>query len=386
MRWKRALGVFGLLVLSRAPLPASLLPGPHLAERTAAADLIVVAKVTGGSSFASGPNVVYNLVLHVDRVLKGEAAPGTDVSAHLEGRGYFDHPAPVQGAASPFYGIWFLDTSVRPFRVIPREGGFAELWWVPVRLPEEAPPGEPAATPAGRVANEIGAAIQVLALNETELSRSGDYHELADGLRSLPPEARRPVFAGMADAALLRVRADGIAGLIGANDPRGVLRADAEWDALVAGGQAGQFGQGVIGALMTFNDASDAAAVRALADLAMHEPTQPQLREMASWSLRAIHTRETLPALAALLDHNYVGVRHMAISGFCLFVLEAPVVDPTSDQITSYKPVEDARFATPETQAHCQSGGAIDAQADLDAYAAFWKAWWAAHRAAIQAQ
>src|ERR1700722_1245089 len=83
--------MLGLLACLR--LPAPLLPGPNLAKRAQSADAIVVARLVSGATLAAGSQVSNDLVLRVDRVLKGSLTPGSEIGAHLEGRGYFVQPA-----------------------------------------------------------------------------------------------------------------------------------------------------------------------------------------------------------------------------------------------------------------------------------------------------
>ena len=80
------------------PLPATLIAGPDLARRIDKAGAIIAGKLVRGRTLASGSQVSSDIVLHVDRVLKGDLIPGTDIAAHLEGRGMFVEPQPKQSA------------------------------------------------------------------------------------------------------------------------------------------------------------------------------------------------------------------------------------------------------------------------------------------------
>src|SRR6476646_1994581 len=109
-------------------LPAPLIPQPNLAKRIELADTIVVARLISGTSFASGSQVSTDVVLHVDRVLKGDVTPGSDIAAHLEGRGYFVAPNAKQSAITEkLYGIWFLNSAAHPYAVVSPEGNYGEL-------------------------------------------------------------------------------------------------------------------------------------------------------------------------------------------------------------------------------------------------------------------
>ena len=135
---------------------------------------------------------------------------------------------------------------------------------------------------------------------------------------------------------------------------------------------------------MSYSDDNDGEAERALGALALRDPAEPGLRQNAVYALRAIHTRETLPALIALIDDKEERVRPYALSGLCLFVRNAPTVTPQSVPSMSWlQSRPPTPFLNPETQRYCLLGGFGD-HVDLDAYANFWKAWWSEHQTEIE--
>ena len=165
----------------------------------------------------------------------------------------------------------------------------------------------------------------------------------------------------------------GIAGLIAAGEPDGMIRAAAGWTELAAGADVSP----ILRNLMAYAN-QDPAGVRALADLALREGAVAALRQNAVYALRAIHTREALPALIALLDDHDDRVQPYALSGLCLFVRNAPAVTPQSVPSMSWmQSRQPAPFLTPDTQSYCLLGGKID-PADADRYVSFWKSWWSA--------
>ncbi|MBV9767959.1 MAG: hypothetical protein JOZ32_00165 [Bryobacterales bacterium] len=356
-------------------LPATLLPGPNLASRIEKADAIVVASVVSGATLASGSEVSSDLVLHVDRVLKGGIIPETDVAAHLEGGGYWIVPNATHTAITEkLYGIWFLSSAASLYKVISRDDNAGELYFAVVLLPEQAPAGTSGDTPAASVANELAAALHWAA--ETHDARLQTLLMNFQSLNSFTTLAISQQFATEKSPTL---RVIGIEGLIAANDPEGVKRAAAEWTELSAAADVNP----IISSLMTYSNGDDGDAVRALGTLALRDPAQPGLRENAVYALRAIHTKDALPALIALLDHKEDRVRPYALSGLCLFVRNAPAVTPQSVpsmpwlQIGSRTPLLNR-----ETQRYCLL--APDPAADLDAYANFWKSWWIEHEREIE--
>ncbi len=380
------LAAIGLLLCSR--LPAPLIPGPNLAKRVEAADLILVGPLVGGTAFASGTQVSSDIVLEARRVLKGNLIPGNQVAAHLEGRSYFVVPKPAQAAIDQrIYGIWFLRADPARNQVISRDGQFGELHFAASILPENAPAGNAGASPAESVANEIAAGLRWLAETHAGPGRplaaayAGQFRSLTEDLASLGPSATQPVYREFAGDASPALRAAGIQGLVAAGDPDGVKRAAADWDQLAASADV----QPLVMALMSYSNAADPQAVRALGALALRPEAVAGLRENAAYALRAIHTKESLPALAALLDEDAERVSSYALSGFCLFVRNAPPVTPQSVPSMSWmQSREPAPYLTPETERYCLMGGRPDPSRNKAEYVSFWKSWWAANRADLE--
>ena len=109
--------------------------------------------------------------------------------------------------------------------------------------------------------------------------------------------------------------------MIAAGEPEGVIRAAAGWGDLAAGADVNP----IVRNLMAYAN-EDPAGVRALSALALRDDARGALRQNAAYALRAIHTKETLPALIALLDDHDDRVQPYALSGLCLFVRNAPAV------------------------------------------------------------
>ena len=385
MRFLR-LGMLGIVMCVRMPAP--LLPGPNLAKRIEQADAIVVARLTSGTTLASGTRVSSDFMLHVDRVLKGDVIPGSDIAAHLEGRVGFIVQAANQSAISEkLYGIWLLSSAASgPYSVVSRDGNLGDLDFAPVILPEDAPVGKAGETPAASVANELVAGLEWL--NETHGSQlspratgvyAGQYRALADDLRSLDSSTTLDVYRQLASAKSALLRALGIQGLIAANDPEGVKRAAADWTELSAAADVSP----ISNSLMAYSNGDDAEAVRSLGALALRDPSEAGLRANAVYALRAIHSKETLPALVALLDDKDDRVRPYALSGLCLFVRNAPNVTPKSVPSMSWMQARPPTpLLNPETQRYCLLGP--NQAADLDAYVSFWKSWWSEHQTEIE--
>jgi hypothetical protein len=377
--------IVGLLLCCGAH--ATLIPGPNLAKRVEAADAIIVGKLVRGTVRASGSEVSTDMTLRVDRVLKGDVIPGTEMAAHLEGRGFWLIERATEAPAVPLYGIWFLNSTTRPSTVISRDSRLGPLELAPAFLAEEAPAGKLGDTPAASVANALMASLRWIAeVHGSEITRRetvvseywSKFHTCFDDLYTLDQATTLPISKQLATEENIHLRAAGVQGLIAANDPDGVKLAAAHWTELAKSSSAQQ----IIASLMGYSNAQDPAAIRAVGTLATIEPPPPGLRENASYALRAIHTKEALPALIGLLDSNEERVASNALAGLCLFVRNAPTVTPQSIPSMSWmKTQEPAPYLTAETQPYCSLGGKVS---DVERYTGFWKSWWSAHQAEIE--
>jgi len=366
-------------------LPAPLIPSPKLAKRVDSSGIIVVASVASGTSFASGDRILSDLVLHIDRVLKGDATPGSEIGAHLAGRGYFmAADAKPRKVTETIYGIWFLNPDTGVYSVVSPDGDYGELFAAPVLLPEDAPPGKPGATAAESVLNEIMSGLQWLAAQEEKAGSLplAQIRSLDEALRTLDASTTHGAFQQLAQDSSAALRVLGIRELIEANDPEGVILASAHWGELSSSLWVQPI---IVGALMGYSNDTDRDAVRALGSLALRESAMPQLRQNSSYALRAIHTKDAVPALAALLETKDERVRINALSGLCLFVRNAPTVTPQAvvsmAWMQSRKP---APLLNSETQTHCVLGGTPGNTGDLEPYVSFWRAWWREHQSEIE--
>jgi hypothetical protein len=352
------------------PLTATLVPMPNLAKSVETADAIVVAKLVSGTSFAPGDEMSSDFLLRVDRVLKGNVIAGTEVPTTLEGRALWRRADLKPDPIPPIYGIWFLISTPHGYAVRSRlqysEIGVGDPLLAPVFLPEQAPAAEPSGSPEVSVANEIASGLRWLA----EHNLKNEFQALTENFRSLSQTTTLPVYRQFATEQSPLLRAAGITGLIAANDPEGVKSAAADWTDLIA------VWPYAAGSLMSYTN-PDPAGVRALGS--------PALREHASYALRAIHTKETLPALAALLDSKSSEIQSQAISGFCLFVRNAPAITPQSVPSMAWLQTRQPNpYLTPEVEHYCHPGGQVYASGDASAYVNFWKSWWTTHQSELE--
>jgi hypothetical protein len=391
----------GLLAIALCvPSPAMVIPPPNLTKRIESAGIVVVARIVSGTSVASGSQISSDIVLHIDRVLKGDLTPGIEINARLEGQGFWVILNARQSTVSdPVYGIWFLNADAHPYAVVSRDGKLGELFLAPVVLPEDAPAADTGDSPAASVRNELVSALRWVAAKQNgrlnpkaehdgtaeERKAAGlainGFRTLADDLRSMDGSLTHEVYRDFSADQSAPLRALGIQGLIEANDPEGITRAVANWDELVTSADVNP----IVGSLMGYSNGSDGAAVHALGSLAMRENAELGLVQNVSYALRAIHTREAMPAHVALLDVIDERVRINALSGICLFVRNAPTVTPQAVISMSWmQSQQPAPLLNSETQSYCFMGGVPGHTGDLGSYVSYWSSWWAQHRLDIE--
>jgi hypothetical protein len=268
-------------------LTATIIPLPNLAKRVEAADAIIAGKLIRGTTRAFGTQVSTDMVLRVDRVLKGDLIPGTEIAARLEGRGLWNLPDLKESATPSLYGIWLLSAATRPYTVLSRDGRLGEPYLAPAILDEQAPAGKPGETPAASVANALVANLRCVAeVHGSEMTQretvaseylSRFYSSLGD-LYTLDAATTLPISKQFAADENIHLRAAGIQGLISANDPDGVKRAAAGWAELTKTPGA----QRIVASLMGYSNAQDPSAVHALGTLAMTDAAPLDLRQNAS--------------------------------------------------------------------------------------------------------
>lgn len=380
---------------------AGLLPGPDLRRQIQESDAIVVARILNGTTSVAGDRVSSDIVLRVDRVLKGVLVSGTDINATIEGRGDFVFPQTSVRPAPDLYGIWFLKSEGGKYTLLPPAPDYGELYRAVVQLPAEAPAGEQGRTPAESVRNELLSALRWLTRAHGDELRpttqvetvgnrrvphitfskyGGQAAGLTDNLRKLPAEILRSAYLQLADEESPHLRSIAISGLISINDPEGPKRAAAELKALSASAHVNPIVQSLSG----YHNANDPDAVRAIARLAETDLPIPLLKENASYALRVLHTKEAVPVLIALLDSDEAPVRANALAGICLFVRNAVTVTPDAVRTMSWMSSrEPAPLRTAETDRFCWIGGTPEEAARLTDHVAFWKDWWQNHGATL---
>jgi hypothetical protein len=95
----------------------------------------------------------------------------------------------------------------------------------------------------------------------------------------------------------------------------------------------------------------------------------------ASDALRAVHSKDSLPFLVALLDSPNAQIRHEGLAGISMFVENLPIQKPDMVPNMTWLTAEGpAPYRTADTDKYsAKLGEPPNRQAE---YIAFWKSWW----------
>jgi hypothetical protein len=361
---------FGLLLLVVGNAYGSIAGARSLVELEQSADLIVVGTASGGVQ--SGSTLSFSL--QVGRVIKGDpTVAGTLIAvdwASPTREGSPDLGSPEVAGN----GLWFLRRSSSGWGLLPavRPVLFSETY-----IPE--PPGpiaityvySPSAAVSDKVASEIGAALEAANGGGAELAA---LYYLLDELHS--PVIQR-LYKRMSASASPNQKILGLSGLIRGGSAAALTAAFEAASSL----NAYPLEAGVLlNAIRNEFRSTDSTSVEVLGHIAASTGSSQPLRESAARALVAIHTKQALPYLAALLDDPDPNLRSEGIGGLGSFANGLPVQTPAGVPSLAYlqRPAS-APYMTKATVANFALG---PAPADATRLS-FWKAWWLQNRASL---
>jgi len=337
------------------------------------ADAVVVAEVPYGTFV----NTEYSFTLVVQRSLKGDLKPGVAVPAHYSARG---GTIKGRGEFSSQFGLWFLAVSSNgEWSVLsPRE----RLWplefaYYPLSKRVETQPWDPKnASVVDRVFLELASSIDL-----TEPGQA--FRHLADGaLRCVgaPGSSRLvDVLQRWSRSTSVNLTTLGLTGLVMLGDTGALVRS-ASLLAVIKESQIVDMFHSVVSAYRSPNP----EGVRALGDMATADSGIAKLAFQAACALRSIHTKETLPYLAKLLDSQDAELRAQAVAGFTLFTRNLPIETPAAVAgMAVSRPVTEAPYRTLDTDRY-SNWGRFERAEDEQAAVGFWKSWWESHRTALE--
>jgi HEAT repeat protein len=320
------------------------------------ADLIVVGSASGGDQAGD----ILNFTIQVSRVLRGDVMAGT--------------PIPVSWQSSPAvaatgHGLWFLNRSSGGWRVLPVQPGWAQFNDIFVAVPIGPLPTpyayDPAAALSDKVASEISAAIE-----------SGTGRRLWPSmLDELNSPVTQVLYRRLSTSISAQQRILGLSGQIRSGSAEALTSAIQAAPALSGSGAEYAI------LLLSIRDefrASDAKSVAIMGQAALNNNLNSDFRESAAHALRAIHTQDALPYLAALLDDPDIKLQEEAIGGLASFANGLPIQTAASVPSLAYLQLPDhAPYKTESTVGHFVMGPGAIAQLP------FWKSWWAQNRVAL---
>jgi hypothetical protein len=344
-----------VLVFSLAPACFAPISAPaSLVQLTQTADLIVVGTADAGIQSAG----ILNFTIQVSRVIQGDLLPGISIQVSW--------PSTDPASATNANGLWFLKRSSGGWSVLPLQSGFATFRNTFVAMPTGALPDayayDSSASLSDKVASEISAAIE-----------GGAQHELWTGsLDQLNSPVIQILYRRMSALSSPPKKIFGLAGLIRSGDADALTSAIESLPAL--SGNTTERGM-LLQSIRNEFRASDAKSVATLGQAAVNSTLPSDLREVAAFALRGIHTKDALPYLASLLNDPDPQLQAEAVGGLASFANGLPI--QTSGGVPSLSFLQmpaHAPYKTEETVAHFAMGPAAIAQLS------FWKSWWTQNR------
>lgn len=326
------------------------------------ADGVVVGSIAPAQQGA----VSATLMLQVDRVLKGPFQSGQVISIEWSG----PPPRRLAGAIWGDHGLWLLQAGGGGnWRIIavPFSGRmFSHLCYpVPVSAPT-LPAAVVNLSPLDRIVSELSNAVQTF-------DPSGDdFFRTSEGLLRLPKTvSSTAAFQQMSHSPSNEIKAVGLTGLIFQGDITALKQIAPNAEALRRTHIRGRMS----GAVSMVIDSSP-EAVSALGELATTDSIGPGMQLSAVQALAKIHTKESLPYLALLLDSQHDSIRNQAVNGFSRFAMNLPIETPEGVVSLAWAtPQGPAPHRTQETDKHIGSYGT---PADKQAVnIGFWRSWWA---------
>jgi hypothetical protein len=344
------------------------------------ADLIVVGSAS--SDIKVGSKVV-NFDLRVNRVIAGDpeiAGKVIPVTWTTPGGFFRGIIAPVgQHIVEKGTGLWFLERSPTGWALLPAITGNS----VSLKDAFFPTPDGPIASAfaygataslSDKVASELAAAIEATNTFSVQMASSSDS---LDGLKS---PVLQVLYQRMSTSASARQRILGLSGLIRGGNAVALSTAAAS-----APESKGTVEYGTL--LSSVRDefrATDASSITVLGRIALDSAIPDrEFREAAAHALASMHTLETLPYLARLLDDPDAQLRVEGVGGLGCFANGTSVqTTANTPSLASLQLSGDGTYSTAETIANFAQG-AQAIERDEGRYLAFWKAWWGTNRASL---
>ncbi|MBL8234175.1 MAG: hypothetical protein JNL98_37110 [Bryobacterales bacterium] len=346
--------------------PGQATPGARnsVAWLSNTADAIVIGAVDAHSPFSHSPVITIEATVHITRVRKGPLAAGTTLSLSWELPPGVRRSSNTATAKLQSYGIFFL--ARKP------AGRWSVLWvyegspmWDEafLKIPAQSPPGLRAAVLASLPAN---ASVVDTVLAEVVLAHESGVQvniNLIEEFRRSKSPFLESAFVRFQSNRDPHIRNLGIRGSLAAGDVGTLLAIQREHRTLASDDS---LWQRLLDSLRLFVN-TERRALWSLGLMASDEGSRIDLRSAAASALARMHTRDTLPLLAALLDDPSDELRAIACGGIARFANNLPM--DSSQPASRYSP-----YRTWDTIIHAT----FESE-----HTPFWKAWWKEHKAEL---
>ena len=355
----KVLFVLVVILISLPLIGAGKGPTDYAANR---ADAVVVGEVK------SGPQTGNSLVLTIVRTIKGELSPGAAIGISTS-----TSACQSQATAGQF-GLWYLSKTGSQWAPLPPGTNNSKMpCWVALSK-NGSPAGMNSAAISLNYSDRIAIEIVTSLLAD---ARPLNLHILGSKLQEIEDSTVLPeLYRQLRGNPDLDLRFLGLIGLLRGPQGTSALAEIADNVELIPKSRTG-----ICPAIWGIRN-SDPAAVRSLGRIAVSP--DPGVQGCAAAALSFIHTQETLPFLATLLDSNEPQTRTWAVWGFSKFVNNIPIVPPNPNiPGTGLGPQGPTPYRTPETDKHSPGAhaGTVDAAGDVQ----FWKLWWAGTKGKLSA-
>jgi len=339
---------------------SALIPVKMLVEK---ADAVVIARILDGT--ISGEAVT--LTLDTQEVLKGDLRAGDLLSVAYRLR---PDAAKYARDVEKDRGVFFLKSTDGAWFLMPVASGYVqsvrEAYYV---LPTNSTPkslgkGVQPSIHERVVAELAGAADSVGG------HPGGGAVDFVSEYRLDTSPAMRSLFAGFKTSKDARLRAAALCVSIAGGDDQAFTQLEQAPEKL--DGMDLSF---VVEEIRFYFKAADARSVAHLGRLAVSQNTPTQLREASLTALARIHTRESLPYLAQFLDDSDANLQSLVVGGMAMFANNVPVGEhgPSAGE-WKYRTEDTLRYSAMDPRI-LQNDPRI---------LAFWKSWWAEHRAELE--
>jgi len=368
--------------------PEGLLTVGSLAKQ---AKIVVVGRLTPLSS------AMFSLA--VERTLEGNISPGTTTRVQ---RSFFSEqpscPSELRTTESA-YGLWFLVTLPNGDIGLSPEPKSQSC--NPLAAEFEIPTGSPPAEWSYSISTPLPDKLAYeLAWSVAAHSGDGPFGFVKNSqlLSGASPDVFLDIHRKFFDSHAQNVQLYGLLGLVKVADPAALAILGSRLTQVTStplrtsfvsngkrlpiiygpnGDEHPTFESSVAGTISDITDSS-ASTVTALGKILDSKDASLVIRRSAANALQNIHTSQTLPFLAPLLEDSDPELRALAIGGLSCFANGVPiVVDALSIDLN-----RPSRFKNTDTILHFAMG--VNTIGKKEAfYLDFWRSWWAKNQAAV---